>query len=489
MSYLVLARKWRPKSFTEVVGQDHIVQALKNSLKNDMPHQAFLFTGTRGVGKTSLARILTKALNCEHLKDGEPCNKCDSCLSINDGSSIDFQEIDAASRRGISETKELLETIPYLPSSSKFKVYLIDEVHMLTKESFNSLLKTLEEPPPHVIFMFATTEVSQIPATILSRCLQLNLNSVSNEDLISQLANIFSKEKVKYEEGALQLISDAANGSIRDALTISEKIISFTEKDIRQASVRQILGIPDNEIIQEILINLKNNDPKKLFEVLENITKDTPIKNIFLEIMELIKNISLRQFSQNKKIDFNKELLELEPRSLQIFYQLCLVNLEYIEESPDPKGVLEMTLLKMLAFDIEEKKNLTINQNYSVNLNWPELINKLNLNKVFTQHLMHTNAILKGKDFVISLPNEREEMIGEDNKFTLEAKLRDYFSIHDLKVKFNSDYDDSISPSKINEEIKKKESEIVESRISESDSYKKIVNELNPEIKKFDTNS
>jgi DNA polymerase-3 subunit gamma/tau len=489
LSYLVLARKWRPKSFTEVVGQDHIVQALKNSLKNDMPHQAFLFTGTRGVGKTSLARILTKALNCEYLKDGEPCNKCDSCLSINDGSSIDFQEIDAASRRGISETKELLETIPYLPSSSKFKVYLIDEVHMLTKESFNSLLKTLEEPPPHVIFMFATTEVSQIPATILSRCLQLNLNSVSNEDLMSQLANIFSKEKVKYEEGALQLISEAANGSIRDALTISEKIISFTEKDIRQASVRQILGIPDNEIIQEILINLKNNDPKKLFEVLENITKDTPIKNIFLEIMELIKNISLRQFSQNKKIDFNKELLELEPRSLQIFYQLCLVNLEYIEESPDPKGVLEMTLLKMLAFDIEEKKNLTINQNYSVNLNWPELINKLNLNKVFTQHLMHTNAILKGKDFVISLPNEREEMIGEDNKFTLEAKLRDYFSIHDLKVKFNSDYDDSISPSKINEEIKKKESEIVESRISESDSYKKIVNELNPEIKKFDTNS
>ena len=473
----------------EVVGQDHIVQALKNSLKNDMPHQAFLFTGTRGVGKTSLARILTKALNCEHLKDGEPCNKCDSCLSINDGSSIDFQEIDAASRRGISETKELLETIPYLPSSSKFKVYLIDEVHMLTKESFNSLLKTLEEPPPHVIFMFATTEASQIPATILSRCLQLNLNSVSTEDLMSQLANIFSKEKVKYEEGALQLISEAANGSIRDALTISEKIISFTEKDIRQASVRQILGIPDNEIIQEILINLKNNDPKKLFEVLENITKDTPIKNIFLEIMELIKNISLRQFSQNKKIDFNKELLELEPRSLQIFYQLCLVNLEYIEESPDPKGVLEMTLLKMLAFDIEEKKNLTINQNYSVNLNWPELINKLNLNKVFTQHLMHTNAILKGKDFVISLPNEREEMIGEDNKFTLEAKLRDYFSIHDLKVKFNSDYDDSISPSKINEEIKKKESEIVESRISESDSYKKIVNELNPEIKKFDTNS
>ncbi len=473
----------------EVVGQDHIVQALKNSLKNDMPHQAFLFTGTRGVGKTSLARILTKALNCEHLKDGEPCNKCDSCLSINDGSSIDFQEIDAASRRGISETKELLETIPYLPSSSKFKVYLIDEVHMLTKESFNSLLKTLEEPPPHVIFMFATTEVSQIPATILSRCLQLNLNSVSNEDLMSQLANIFSKEKVKYEEGALQLISEAANGSIRDALTISEKIISFTEKDIRQASVREILGIPDNEIIQEILINLKNNDPKKLFEVLENITKDTPIKNIFLEIMELIKNISLRQFSQNKKIDFNKELLELEPHSLQIFYQLCLVNLEYIEESPDPKGVLEMTLLKMLAFDIEEKKNLTINQNHSVNLNWPKLINKLNLNKVFTQHLMHTNAILNGKDFVISLPNEREEMIGEDNKFTLEAKLRDYFSIHDLKVKFNSDYDDSISPSKINEEIKKKESEIVESRISESDSYKKIVNELNPEIKKFDTNS
>ena len=179
MSYLVLARKWRPKLFSEVVGQDHAVQALKNSIVDEKVNQAYIFNGTRGVGKTSIARILTKALNCEKHINGEPCGKCDHCLAMNENSSIDFQEIDAASRRSREETMNLLETVPYLPASSKYKVYLIDEVHMLTKESFNALLKTLEEPPPHVIFMFATTEIDKVPATILSRCLQLNLRLLS----------------------------------------------------------------------------------------------------------------------------------------------------------------------------------------------------------------------------------------------------------------------------------------------------------------------
>ena len=330
MSYLVLARKWRPKTFSEVVGQDHVVTALKNSLKSDSVHQAFLFTGTRGVGKTSLARILTKALNCRNLIEGEPCNDCDSCNEINAGSSIDFQEIDAASRRGISETKELLETIPYLPTSSKYKVYLIDEVHMLTKESFNSLLKTLEEPPPHVIFMFATTEFEQIPPTILSRCLQLNLNSVTVEGLAEQLSKIFSKEKIKFEKSALDLISDAANGSIRDALTISEKIISYSEKNITEEIVREVLGIPDERLVEELLLNLKDKNTDELFENLKEISNDTSIKNIFINLMNLIKKISINQFSQKKDNTFNSSLLEIDPESLQIFYQLCLVNIESV---------------------------------------------------------------------------------------------------------------------------------------------------------------
>tara|TARA_E500000331_G_scaffold358135_1_gene422915 strand:+ start:5941 stop:7404 length:1464 start_codon:yes stop_codon:yes gene_type:complete len=485
LSYLVLARKWRPKTFSEVVGQDHVVKALQNSLINDSAHQAFLFTGTRGVGKTSLARILTKALNCENLVDGEPCNECDSCLSINNNSSIDFQEIDAASRRGISETKELLETIPYMPSSSKFKVYLIDEVHMLTKESFNSLLKTLEEPPPHVIFMFATTEFSQIPATILSRCLQLNLNSVTTEDLRKQLSLIYSKEKVKCEDSALTLISDAANGSIRDALTISEKIISFSERNITSSVVREVLGIPDDELIQGILKNLKDKNSEELFKILDEINNDSSIKSIFINLMELIKNISLTQFSNIKKDSFDPSLLEIDPGTLQIFYQLCLVNIEYIDDFPDPKGLLEMTLLKMLAFDFEEKKNLIFDEMPN-EFDWPRLLNELKLSKVFSQHLMQSNAFINQKDFILSLPKEKKVLINDKNIKDLELKLRSMFSIKDLKVIVNTNYDVLDSPMNIKEENQKKNNEIIEEKISSSKSYKKLVSELNPKIKKFD---
>ena len=485
MSYLVLARKWRPKTFSEVVGQDHVVKALQNSLKNDSNHQAFLFTGTRGGGKTSIARILTKALNCENLINGEPCNKCDSCLSINNNSSIDFQEIDAASRRGISETKELLETIPYMPTSSKYKVYLIDEVHMLTKESFNSLLKTLEEPPPHVIFMFATTEFSQIPATILSRCLQLNLNSVTLEDLKKQLSIIFSKEKVKYEDSALTLISEAANGSIRDALTISEKIISFSEKNIKSSVVREILGIPDDELIQGILKNLKDKNTEELFKILDEINNDSSVKSIFIDLMELIKNISLAQYKKVNDCPYDSALLEIDPGTLQIFYQLCLVNMEYIDDSPDPKGLLEMTLLKMLAFDIEEKKNLKTNKTPN-DFDWPHVLTELELNKVFLQHLMQSNGFLKQKDFVLSLPKEKKALINDKNIKDLELKLRVFLSVEDLKVTVNTDYDASHSPLSLKEEKLKKTNEIIEEKISNSKSYKKIVSELNPKIKNFD---
>ena len=485
MSYLVLARKWRPKTFSEVIGQDHTVKALKNSLKSDSVHQAFLFTGTRGVGKTSLARILTKALNCKNLDEGEPCNECDSCSEINEGSSIDFQEIDAASRRGISETKELIETIPYLPTSSKYKVYLIDEVHMLTKESFNSLLKTLEEPPPHIVFMFATTEFEEIPSTILSRCLQLNLNSITVEGLTEQLSTIFSKEKIKYEKSALDLISDAANGSIRDALTISEKIISYSEKNITEEKVREVLGIPDEKLVEDLLLNLKDKNTDGLFKNLEEINNDTSIKNIFINLMNLIKKVSIHQFSQKKDNTFNSSLQEIDPESLQVFYQLCLVNFEYIDDSPDPKGLFEMTLLKMLAFDLEEKKNSSTNE-IEINLNWTNLLKELNLGKVLTQHLMHSNGTLQNEEFIISLPEEKKNLVNEKNIKIMENQLRDFFSIPNLKIKIDTNYDLSTSPINLKEESVRRNEEIVKEKIKKSDSYKKIVSELKPEIKKFD---
>ena len=253
MSYLVLARKWRPKLFSEVVGQQHVVQALQNSILNKKINQAYIFNGTRGVGKTSIARILTKVLNCKDPKNGEPCNKCDQCLAMNENTLLDFQEIDAASRRSREETMNLLETVPYLPTSSKYKVYLIDEVHMLTKESFNALLKTLEEPPPHVIFMFATTEIEKVPPTILSRCLQLNLRLVSEEEIEKQLSKIFDQEKITYDQESLKIISKAASGSMRDALTISEKVVSYCSENLNKQDVQNILGIPDEEIILSLI--------------------------------------------------------------------------------------------------------------------------------------------------------------------------------------------------------------------------------------------
>ena len=261
MSYQVLARKWRPRNFSEVVGQDHAVSALKNSISSKNIHHAYLFTGTRGIGKTSIARILAKALNCHDIQEnGEPCNSCDSCNSINNGNAIDFLEIDAASRRGIDDTKNLLETISYLPSSSKYKIYLIDEVHMLTPESFNALLKNLEEPPPHVIFMFATTELKKILPTIISRCLQINLSSASISTISEQLEQIFSKEKIKYDEKSIHLIAEAAEGSIRDALSISEKVISFCNKNLKENLVREVMGVPEPKIVEDLLESIINEN-------------------------------------------------------------------------------------------------------------------------------------------------------------------------------------------------------------------------------------
>ena len=357
MSYLVLARKWRPKLFSEVVGQDHAIQALKNSIVDEKINQAYIFNGTRGVGKTSIARILTKALNCEKHINGEPCGKCDHCLAMNENSSIDFQEIDAASRRSREETMNLLETVPYLPASSKYKVYLIDEVHMLTKESFNALLKTLEEPPPHVIFMFATTEIDKVPATILSRCLQLNLRLLSEEEIVKQLSEIFKEEKISFDDESLKIISKSASGSMRDALTISEKVISYCNGKLKKEDVQTLLGIPSEEKVFALLDILKDRDSKGLYEFFENFDENDSCQNLLESLMKSIQEISLMQFGSNKESNLSK-FTEMSPEYLQLIYQIGLSNKIYFETSSDPKGLLSMTLIKMIAFCPEEKKIL-----------------------------------------------------------------------------------------------------------------------------------
>ena len=268
-------------------------------------------------------------------------------------------------------------------------------------------------------------------------------------------------------------------------MTISEKIISFSEKNINSSVVREILGIPDDELIQGILKNLKDKNTEELFKILDEINNDSSVKSIFIDLMELIKNISLAQFKKVNDCPYDSALLEIDPGTLQIFYQLCLVNMEYIDDSPDPKGLLEMTLLKMLAFDIEEKKNLKTNKTPN-DFDWPHVLTELELNKVFLQHLMQSNGFLKQKDFVLSLPKEKKALINDKNIKDLELKLRVFLSVEDLKVTVNTDYDASHSPLSLKEEKLKKTNEIIEEKISNSKSYKKIVSELNPKIKNFD---
>ena len=260
MSYLVLARKWRPKFFSEVSGQDHVVKPLQNSLNKDKVHHAFLFTGTRGVGKTTIARLLAKALNCEKGVSSEPCGECQPCTSIDDGNFIDLIEVDAASQRGIDDTRELLENSQYTPSTGRYKVYLIDEVHQLTKEAFNALLKTLEEPPPHMKFLLATTESEKIPITVLSRCLKFNLKKISEDTIQQRMIDICKKEKIKYEDNALALISQASDGSMRDGLSLLDQALAYGDYNLSTEQIENMLGTIDINYTINLLVAIFNQD-------------------------------------------------------------------------------------------------------------------------------------------------------------------------------------------------------------------------------------
>ena len=485
MSYLVLARKWRHKLFSEVVGQDHAVQALKNSIVDEKVNQAYIFNGTRGVGKTSIARILTKALNCEKHINGEPCGKCDHCLAMNENSSIDFQEIDAASRRSREETMNLLETVPYLPASSKYKVYLIDEVHMLTKESFNALLKTLEEPPPHVIFMFATTEIDKVPATILSRCLQLNLRLLSEEEIVKQLSEIFKEEKISFDDESLKIISKSASGSMRDALTISEKVISYCNGKLKKEDVQTLLGIPSEEKVFALLDILKDRDSKGLYEFFENFDENDSCQNLLESLMKLIQEISLMQFSSDKESNLSK-FAEMSPEYLQLIYQIGLSNKIYFETSSDPKGLLSMTLIKMIAFCPEEKKNFKLANLNSLKdeglFNWDDVLKKIDLSSLLNQVLSFSSAKKDKKTLIISLPKEKIERINDEYKKEIASSLNIYFN-EILEISYDSNVDVNKTPAFIKEKLDLKRTNEAVEMISNDEGFKKISSEFETDIK------
>jgi DNA polymerase-3 subunit gamma/tau len=358
MSYQVLARKWRPKSFREMVGQEHVLQALINALDHDRLHHAYLFTGTRGVGKTTIARIFAKCLNCEQGVSSEPCGECSSCQEIAEGRSVDLLEVDAASRTKVEDTRELLENVQYAPTRSRYKIYLIDEVHMLSNSSFNALLKTLEEPPPHVKFLLATTDPQKLLPTVLSRCLQFNLKNMPPEQIVAHLRNVLEQEMVGFEESALYLLARAASGSMRDALSLTDQAIAYGSGKLAEAEVRAMLGTVDLAFVYELLEAVVAGEPQRLLEVVERMSEHAPdYEGSIDELISLLHRVTVAQIvpdavdnSWGDAARVTSLAGAMSAEDAQLFYQIAINGKRDMTYVPDPRGGLEMLLLRMIAF-------------------------------------------------------------------------------------------------------------------------------------------
>lgn len=369
MSYKVLARKWRPQTFTDVVGQQHVLTALANGLQQQRLHHAYLFSGTRGVGKTTIARLFGKGLNCEVGISQNPCGKCANCQEIADGRFVDLIEIDAASRTKVEDTRELLDNVQYAPARGRFKVYLIDEVHMLSRHSFNALLKTLEEPPEHVKFLLATTDPQKLPITILSRCLQFHLRSLDIDQISSQLERILAAEQISSDKRARQLIARAAKGSLRDALSLTDQSIAMGQGQVLADSVSQMLGILDDEQSLAIIEAIVHADGPKIMALVEDIAlRGGDWESVLIEMLSLIHRIAMIQLlpvemqDTASPIDEHLRLLArlITPTDLQLYYQTFLVGRKELPYAPERRMGVEMTLLRALAFHPKSVNDIEI---------------------------------------------------------------------------------------------------------------------------------
>ena len=358
MSYQVLARKWRPKTFAELVGQEHVSQALINGLDQDRLHHAFLFTGTRGVGKTTIARILAKCLNCEQGVSSSPCGECGSCVAVDEGHFVDMIEIDAASRTGVDDMRELLEAVQYTPTRGRYKVYIIDEVHMLSASSNNALLKTLEEPPPHVKFVLATTDPQKIPVTILSRCLQFNLRRLLPDQIGEYLQKLVEAEGIETEPATLTALARSADGSMRDGLSLLDQAIAFGGGRLVMSDLEKMLGLVDHRHVISMIRALAANDPENLLAIVEElVAQSRDLGSALANLAEVLHRIALVQCVPNyrdpERSDWEaiEELAEALPaEDAQLFYQIAIKGRDELYLAPDPRTGLEMTLLRMLAF-------------------------------------------------------------------------------------------------------------------------------------------
>jgi DNA polymerase III subunit gamma/tau len=356
MSYQVLARKWRPRRFEDMVGQQHVLQALVHALDSNRLHHAYLFTGTRGVGKTTLARIFAKAVNCEQGISARPCGECSTCREIDEGRYVDLIEVDAASRTKVDETRDLLENVHYAPTRGRFKVYLIDEVHMFSNHSFNALLKTLEEPPPHVKFLLATTDPKKLPVTILSRCLQFNLKRLTPAQIEKHLENILAQESVESDRESRRIIAEAADGSVRDSLSLLDQAIAFGGGALRSAEVGTMLGTIDRQQVFDLLARLVEGDGAGLIAQARHIGEtNADFFSVLAEMLSVLQRVAVVQvIGEAEATDSGQQISNLAARmpaeDCQLYYQIALTGRRDLPLSPDPAAGFEMLLLRMLAF-------------------------------------------------------------------------------------------------------------------------------------------
>ncbi len=358
MSYQVLARKWRPRKFAEMVGQEHVLRALINALDNDRLHHAYLFTGTRGVGKTTVARIFAKSLNCESGVSAEPCSQCGTCLEIDEGRFVDLIEVDAASRTKVEDTRELLDNVQYAPTRGRYKIYLIDEVHMLSAHSFNALLKTLEEPPPHVKFLLATTDPQKLPATVLSRCLQFSLKRLPPPLIEGHLRQLLEAERLTAEAPALRLLARAADGSMRDALSLLDQAIAFGGGAVSESDVRSMLGTIERARVVSMLRSLAAADAAGLLASVAELAQQAPdYQDLLAQLLSALQQIAVAQAvpaAVDEHLDEREAILslagEMSAEDVQLYYQIGLIGRRDLPLAPDPRAGLEMVLLRMLAF-------------------------------------------------------------------------------------------------------------------------------------------
>ena len=460
MSHQVLARKWRPQTFADIVGQEHVVTALVNALTSNRLHHAYLFSGTRGVGKTTVARVLAKALTCETGITAEPCGKCDTCLAIADGRFVDLIEVDAASRTKVEDTRELLENVQYAPTKGRFKIYLIDEVHMLSGHSFNALLKTLEEPPEHVKFLLATTDPQKLPVTVLSRCLQFTLRHISTEKICEQLEKILHQESIAFEKAALIELAESANGSMRDALSLLDQAIAYSGGDVAEQTVNQMLGTVPSEQVNALVTAICDFDTVKAMELIQTLTAlNVDFSKLLDQLVVIFHAAAISQAvpEYQEQVALFEETVKLvsekiEPEDIQLFYQIALTSRKDLYLAHSARAGFEMAVLRMIMFRPGEEckppsqkkvanpaksptvkppakqKIEAVNITSSDDNTWSSIIDQLQLSGV--ARVLATHCEMKSKhnnEFDLVIASEHESLLSESTVAKLTQSIKEKF--------------------------------------------------------------